>query len=102
MCQMTHWVKNQLILRILWVVIIFQPDSTFHANRLVPFLEDTVGVWDAGTCGFESSGKLRFKHTPVVIDFSPYNENDSMFAIIGSNGKDGRPHYYWFKKQPGH
>lgn len=99
---MTHWVKNQLILRILWVVIIFQPDSTFHANRLVPFLEDTVGVWDAGTCGFESSGKLRFKQTSVVIDFSPYNENDSMFAIIGSNGKDGRPHYYWFKKQPGH
>ncbi|MGF6849421.1 hypothetical protein QFZ51_004656 [Chitinophaga sp. W3I9] len=81
------------------LVIIFQPDSTFHTNRSVPFIEDTVGLWDAGTCGFESSGKLQFKNTPVVIDFSPYNENDSMFAIIGPKGEDGRSQYYWFKKQ---
>lgn len=81
------------------LVIIFQPDSTFHTNRSVPFIEDTVGIWDAGTCGFESAGKLRFKNTPVVMGFSSYNENDSMFAIIGPNGEDGRPQYYWFKKQ---
>lgn len=80
------------------LIIIFNTDSTFYTNMRVAFLDDTCGFWDAGTCGFESSGKLYFKHSPHIISFAPCHEGDSTCMILGKNISTSTSSNYWFKR----
>lgn len=87
-------------IRLSKLTITFNQDSTFQTNMAVSFLDDTVGSWDAGTCGFEDWGKITFKDKPHEIQFSPCRSNDSFFSIIGQLRESGEgSQYLWFKKR---
>ena len=85
--------------RLSQLIITFNPDSTFHTNMIVPFLDDTLGYWDAGTCGFENWGMMRFEKYPHKIQFGACCTDDNEICIIGQyrENKEGTQNL-WFKK----
>lgn len=78
--------------------IVFKPDSSFYMNRKVPFFTDTFGIWDAGTCGFENSGLLRYKNFPVEEQFGSCHQGDSFFTIQSPYKEHEQSYFLWFKK----
>jgi hypothetical protein len=78
--------------------IVFEKDSTFYTNKMAFFLDDTVGRWDAGTCGFESAGKIKFLSSPHEINFSP-SRSDSFFTIQGKySNRLKKSQQYYFRR----
>jgi hypothetical protein len=80
--------------------ITFLPDSTFHTNFKVSFSDDTVGWWNAGTCGFESFGTMGFYSSPHKISFSPGNDTIPRLIITGKRRKEGiGSEYLYFERE---
>lgn len=78
--------------------ITFKTDSTFFMNKRVPFFVDTYGMWDAGTCGFESSGTIKYFHSPVESQFGPYNSEAAFFSMLYFSNYDRQLNLLQFKK----
>lgn len=80
------------------LMIEFKPDSTFVMNRKVILFYDTVGKWDAGTCGFENPGIITYYNSPVKQQFGVCRAKDSFFTIMSSYREPHGSKPLWFKK----
>ena len=78
--------------------IVFKNDSTFQMNMKVDFFSDTIGKWDPGSCGFESSGSIRYYHSNEVQQFGVCQENDSFFTKMSPFKQELGTITLWFKK----
>ena len=76
----------------------FRNDSTFQMNMVVDFFSDTIGIWDPGSCGFESSGSIRYHHSKEVQQFGVCQENDSFFTKMSPFKAKHGTITLWFKK----
>lgn len=75
--------------------ITFKDDWSFFTNMSVPYLDDTIGTWDPGTCGFENHGKLSFNNTRHVVTFAPYRGGNSWLTIRTPDNSDVKGENLW-------
>ena len=80
------------------LIIEFRSDSTFFMNRKVSLFYDTVGKWDAGSCGFEDPGILEYYASSIKQQFGACRLTDSFFTILSRESNQQNSKTFWFKK----